>query len=122
MKKTAFFLCLCLILSLCAMRYALCAQLNLRATWTANTEPDMKEYRLYRTDGTRTLIGVIPHPTVQHDFSLTIPDNSSGTLTFVLTALDTAGNTSADSVPASFPYDLLAPTAPRNIIIIIRVP
>lgn len=68
------------------------ATLNLKATWTANTEPDMKEYRLYRTDGIRALIGTIPHPTVLYNFVLTVPDASQGTATFVLTAVDTTLN------------------------------
>jgi len=93
------------------------ATLNLKATWTANTEPDMKEYRLYRTDGTRTLIGTIPHPTNYYNFSVTVPDQSAGTLTFVLTAVDTNNNESADSAPASYSYNLdtVPPAAPKNL-------
>ena len=93
------------------------ATLNLRATWTANTESDMKEYRLYRTDGTRALIGTIPHPTISYNFSITVPDQSSGTLTFVLTAIDTNNNVSLDGSPASYSYnfDTIPPTAPRNL-------
>jgi lipopolysaccharide export system protein LptC len=93
------------------------ATLNLRATWTANTEQDMKEYRLYRTDGTRTLIGTITHPTTSYNFSVTVADNSSGTLTFVLTAVDTNNNQSSDSTPASYSYNLdtIPPTSPRNL-------
>jgi len=93
------------------------ATLNLRATWTANTESDMKEYRLYRTDGTRALIGTIPHPTISYNFSVTVPDQSSGTLTFVLTAIDTNNNVSLDGSPASYSYnfDTIPPTAPRNL-------
>ena len=86
------------------------ATLNLKATWTANTETDMASYKLYRTDGTRTLIGTIAHPTTSYNFSVTVTDNSSGTLTYVLTAVDTAGNESADSATASFSYDLVVPT------------
>lgn len=82
--------------------YAFGATLNLRATWTANTEADMREYRLYRTDGTRTLIGTILHPNTSHNFSVTVPDQSSGTLRFVLTAVDTNNNESADSSPATY--------------------
>ena len=89
------------------------ATLNLRATWTANTEPDMREYRLYRTDGTRTLIGTIAHPTVTYNFSVTVADGSSGTLTFVLVAVDTSANVSGDSVPASYPFNLVDVTPPR---------
>jgi len=93
------------------------ATLNLKATWTANTETDMKEYRLYRTDGTRALIGTIPHPTTSYNFSVTVPDQSSGTLTFVLTAIDTNNNASLDSTPASYSYNLdtTPPAVPSNL-------
>jgi hypothetical protein len=93
------------------------ATLNLKATWTANTESDMKEYRLYRTDGTRTLIGTISHPNTSYNFSVTVTDNSSGTLTFVLTAVDTNNNQSADSATASYSYNLdtIPPTSPKNL-------
>lgn len=91
------------------------ASLNLRATWDQNQEPDMKEYRLYRTDGTRVLVGTIPHPTVSHDFSVTVPDGSSGTLSFVLTAVDTAGNESGDSNVATHPFDLAPPARPGGL-------
>ena len=96
---------------------ALGATLNLRATWTANTEADMKEYKLYRTDATRTLIGTIAHPTTSYNFSVTVPDGSAGTLRFVLTAVDTNNNESADSTAATFSYntDVTPPTAPRNL-------
>ena len=91
------------------------ATLNLKATWTANTDTDMASYKLYRTDGTRTLIGTIAHPTTTYNFSVTVPDSSSGTLTFVLRAVDTGGNESADSSITSYSYDLVAPSAPRNL-------
>jgi hypothetical protein len=93
------------------------ATLNLKATWTANTEPDMKEYRLYRTDGTRTLTGTISHPSTSYNFSVTVPDQSAGTLTFVLTAVDTNNNESLDSTPASYSYniDTIPPAAPKNL-------
>ena len=96
---------------------ALGATLSLRATWTANTETDMKEYKLYRTDGTRTLIGTITHPTVSYNFSVTVADNSAGTLTFVLTAVDTNNNESVDSTPASYSYNLdsIPPSSPKNV-------
>ena len=97
---------------------AFAATLNLKATWTANTEPDMKEYRLYRTDGTRVLLGTIPHPTVLYNFSLTVPDASQGTATFVLTAVDTALNESLDSVTVPFVWDLKAPAVPMGLGII----
>ena len=107
-------LVLAIVLVFCGS--AIGATLNLRATWTANTEPDMKEYRLYRTDGTRTLIGTITHPNTSYNFSVTVADNSSVTLTFVLTAVDTNNNQSTDSTPASYTYnmDTISPTSPKN--------
>jgi hypothetical protein len=97
---------------------ALGATLNLKATWTANTESDMAGYNLYRTDGTRTKINstLIPHPpSLPYSFSVTVSDGSSGTLTFVLTAVDTDNNESVDSAPASFYYDFVKPAAPKNL-------
>lgn len=93
------------------------ATLSLKATWTANTESDMKEYRLYRTDGTRTLIGTIPHPTTSYNFSVTVADQSNGTLTFVLTAVDLNNNESLDGTPASYSYNLdtIPPASPKNL-------
>ncbi len=82
------------------------ATLNLTGTWIANTEPDMKEYRLYRTDGTRTLIGTTPHPNTSYPFAVTVTDGSSGTLLFVLTAVDINNNESVDSTVATYNYDL----------------
>lgn len=109
------FLIALIFLLICGSSFA--ATLNLKATWTANTEPDMKEYRLYRTDGTRTLIGTIPHPNTSYNFSVTVPDQSAGTLTFVLTAVDTNNNESADSAPASYTYNLdtVPPAPPKNL-------
>ncbi len=113
MKKVA--ISLVIIILFCGSAFG--ATLNLRATWTANTESDMASYKLYRTDGTRTLIGTIPHPTTSYNFSVTVPDGSAGTLTFVLTAVDTNNNESADSAPASYSYNLdtTPPSAPRNL-------
>lgn len=98
------------------------ASLNLKATWAPNTEPDMKEYRLYRTDGIRTLIGTILHPTATYDFSVTVPDGSAGTLTFVLVAVDTNNNVSGDSNAAPFAYnlDVTPPVSPAGFSIQVR--
>ena len=102
---------------------ALAVDIPLKATWTPNIEPDMKEYRLYRTDlpvaatqtgGTRTLIGTIPHPTAVYLFSVTVPDGTDGTLKFVLTAADIEGNQSLDSMEAVYPFDFKPPVAPTS--------
>ena len=113
-KPWSPFLVLSCILSLVVVSIPLAATLNLKANWTANTEPDMKEYRLYRTDGTRTLIGTITHPTTTYNFSLDIPAEE-GSLTFVLTAVDTNNNESLDSGTATFSYDYRCPVAPGGL-------
>ncbi len=106
-----------LLISLFFCGSAFGATLSLKATWTANTESDMKEYRLYRTDGTRTLVGTISHPTTLYNFTVTVADNSAGTLTFVITAVDLNNNESADSIPGNYPYNLdtTPPTSPKNL-------
>jgi hypothetical protein len=93
------------------------ASLNLRATWNLSPEPDMALYRLYRTDGARSLLGTITHPTATYDFSVTVADGSQGTLTFVLTAIDTNNNESLDSVPVPFAYnlDVIPPLRPGGV-------
>jgi len=103
---------LCLLLVMISFGPASGATLNLRVTWTANTEPDMKEYRLYRTDGARALIGTITHPATSYNFSVTVPDQFRSTLKFVLTAVDTNNNEGPDSSTASYK---VRPGAPRNI-------
>jgi hypothetical protein len=82
------------------------ANLALKATWTSNTDTVTTGYKIYRTDGTRVLVGTIPGKTTsQYLFSITVPDGSSGTLTFVMTATS-ATKESADSLTASYPFDL----------------
>jgi hypothetical protein len=117
MKKVALLL---LVASLVTSLPAFAATLSLRATWTANTEADMKEYRLYRTDGTTTLTGTVPHPTVTYSFSVNVPDGSSGTLTFVLRAVDTSDNESTDSSSVTYIYNLdgTPPAPPINVRVI----
>lgn len=90
------------------------ASLNLKATWTPNTETDMAGYNLYRTDGTRIKLNttLIPHPTALYLFTTNVPDNTDWTLTFVLTAVDTANNESLDSVTIPFLSNLKSPVAP----------
>ncbi len=104
-----------LVLTVLGCGWASAASLNLRATWTANTESDIKEYRLFRTDGTRILVGTIPHPVTTYDFTSTVADQSSGTLTFVLTAVSTDDNESEDSSTISFGYSLLPPPVPQGL-------
>jgi hypothetical protein len=91
------------------------ANLALKATWTANTDA-ATGYKLYRTDGTRILIGTIPgRATTQYLFNVAVPDGSTGTLTFVMTATS-ATKESPDSAVASYFFDLTpALTAPVGV-------
>ena len=93
------------------------ATLSLTARWTPNTDPDMAGYNLFRTDGTRVKINstLIPFrtggsPTATYNFSVTVPDQSAGTLTFVLDAVDSSNNQSTDSNLAAYNYDLTLQT------------
>jgi hypothetical protein len=101
------------------------ATLSLKATWTPNTESDMAGYNLYRTDGTRTKINATLIPfltgttsTAQYSFTVTVSSGAAGTMTFVMTAVDTSNNESLDSNTASYSYDLAAPAAPGTVSII----
>ncbi len=89
--------------------------LLLEASWTANIESDVKEYRLYRTDEGRVLLGVIPHPTTVYNFQLAVADNSEATLTFVLTAVNQTGEESLDSETISFVKSVIKPNSPQNL-------
>jgi hypothetical protein len=82
---------------------------NLTLEHLFRKSPYMKEYRLYRTDGARTLIGTIAHPTTSYAFTVAVPDGSAGRLTFVLVAVDINNNVSPDSATASYQYNLVPP-------------
>ena len=89
---------------------------NLQAQWTPNVETDMSHYVLYRTDGTRVVVAAcsnvlqpttVPLPaTVTCNFAV-LNVAEGAILTFVLQAVDNAGNVSLDSVTAS--YNVLNP-------------
>jgi hypothetical protein len=93
------------------------ADLALKATWTANTDSYTVGYKLYRTDTTRTLLATIPGKTVAtYNFNVTVPDNSSGTLKFKLTAYNASNVEGADSNEASYFFDLIpVPPAPAGL-------
>jgi len=88
----------------------------LKATFTPNTEPDMKEYELWRTDGTRVKISTIPHPPVlPYNFIASAPDGQDYTMTFILISVDTAGNKSGDSNTAPFLSNKKPPAARTDL-------
>jgi hypothetical protein len=94
--------------------------LGLKGLWDRNVETDLAGYNLYRTDGVRTkinstLIGTTFGTTANpYLFPITVPDGSEGTLRFRLTAVDTAGNESLDSIEAPYTYDYKAPAIPTG--------
>jgi hypothetical protein len=104
------------------------ATLSLKATWDPNVEPDMAGYNLYRTDtGSRIRVNssvLIPfHPgpgRSSYGFSITVPDNAAGTMSFVMTAVDTSANESGDSNTATYVFssDSVPPGVPTNLKII----
>jgi hypothetical protein len=78
----------------------------LKAAWVANTDTATTGYKIYRTDGSRSLIGTIPGKTTSsYLFNITVPAGAIGTATFVLTATS-ATKESGDTAPASYPFDL----------------
>jgi endoglucanase len=125
MKFLKLFLIVILLVLMSSFSFG--ATLSLKAIWTPNTEPDMAGYNLYRTDTAArtkinsTLLPFHPGPGLSsYAFALTVADNSSGTLSFVLTAVDISGNESADSNIATYVYtsDTIPPGVPQNLKII----
>ncbi len=94
----------------------------IRLSWSANTEPDLLQYRVYRRDGpagTFNQIGVVSAGAIP----LTYNDNNAGAMlpsgvdyTYHLTAVNTASMDSPPSNEATAtPFFPAAPTAPTSI-------
>ncbi len=90
----------------------------LTASWTPNTEPDMKEYGVYACKVKGCVVERVPaqriatvqHPTVKWILSA---DLIEGTL--AVTALDDVGNESGLS--NQVPFDLQAPKNPAGVLV-----
>ena len=111
------------------------ATISLKATWvapTTNTDgsqlTDLAGFNLYRTDGTRTKINTSLIPTTSgassSPYLFVEAPTASCTMTFVVTAVDSAGNESADSNTASYAYTpppppVETPSAPSKLLIIL---
>lgn len=92
-----------------------CFASNVTLVWDMNSEPDMKEYRIYMSYGTTqnfTLVKTITHPTHEGIVS----DLQDGDYTFVVTAVDTENLESGYSNEVTAHIDTQAPAPPSNLI------
>jgi hypothetical protein len=116
-----------IILSLVLLAgFAFGASLPLQGNWTPPTT-DLNgsplvgpvTFNLYETDSGRIQINSSPILTPPFNFSIIKPDGTSGTATFVITAINPGGE-SADSNVASYPFALVpaAPAAPAGFSVI----
>ena len=80
----------------------------------------MKEYRIYRTNETRTLTSTIAHPTASYNFFVTVPDLSVLISTFALAAVDKNNNESLNSTLTSGDdnLDKVSPAVLKNLTVI----
>lgn len=83
--------------------------------WNSNTEPDMKEYRVYACASSPCLasgapLAVVPHVAVQPSHTFIIPHTDQF---YVVYAVDLALNVSAPS--ATIFADVTPPAAPANL-------
>ncbi len=82
-------------------------------TWTANAEPDLASYRLYR-DGSSTVLASTAAGTTTYTDTTVTNDLTYG---YVLRAVDTHGNAStATATVLATPTDLTAPAAPTGLV------
>lgn len=90
----------------------------LTASWTPNTEPDMKEYGVYACKQKGCAVEKVPVQrvaTVQHPTATWVlpTDLIEGTL--AVTALDDVGNES--ELSNQVPFDLQAPKNPAGVLV-----
>lgn len=86
--------------------------------WDRNTEPDMKEYKVYTCApvpctviaSQAKRVGIVPQPTVGAIPQFVFPPLTEGMV--AVTASDTSGNESGLSV--SIPFDAKPPAIPAN--------
>ncbi len=83
--------------------------------WTANTEPDLAGYNIYRKTTSGEWIKI--NPAIVQDATYTDPGLPNGNYTYRITALDNAGNESGPSVEASVTVNILRPAPPLSLTI-----
>ena len=84
-------------------------------TWNANTEPDLKEYWVYRAIGSAVLakVAIVPKGTQTYVDTVT----ADGDYGYALTAVDVRGNESLKSVTVTKTVDQSPPAAPTGLAI-----
>lgn len=89
-------------------------------TWTANTEPDLAGYHVYRGLGTATptLLATLGKVTTYQDTTL---PNVSQTVSYQLDAFDLKGNVSARSAAVSTTIDVTPPATPVGLSVTVTV-
>jgi hypothetical protein len=93
------------------------ASIPLKFQWDPNTDDVTIGYKFYRIDGTRQVLGTIvgKNPTFPYVVNLVVPDGSTGTASFVVTAYSLTKE-SGDSNVVSYPFDLTpAPAVPGTL-------
>jgi fibronectin type 3 domain-containing protein len=90
------------------------AEVLVELYWTANTEPDLAGYKVYRslTSGSG-YAALTPSPIAGTTYIDPVP--APGTYYYVITAVDASGNESDPSIEASATVEDLAPAAPANL-------
>lgn len=98
-------------------------------TWTANVEPDLAGYKVYRGNGVCAIGPLAPlmvngvavsvgrSAVTYTDMTVPVFD---GALCYELTAYDTAGNESGRSVRATRQVNLIPPLAPAGLTVVVQ--
>ncbi len=107
-----------------------CAGTSVTLEWDANTETDLAGYKMYYKvgpsggapyDGTGAVEGDSPIDIVGNVATFTFSNLLSGTYWFVVSAYDTEGLESDYSNEVTATLNSLAPSAPKNLIIKVKV-
>ena len=116
-KKISFFLSILTVFFLCFVSTTYAVSKKYTLTWDANSEPDLKGYRIYVGTVSRqyTMVFELGLVTV-YDGTIQVPDDTVTTFYFAVTAIDTSLLESDYSNEVFKKYDTrIPPTAPKNL-------
>lgn len=93
-------------------------------TWTANTEPDLAGYKIYRSTSACAVPTTVLSPLTSVGVVTTYTDTAlpafEGELCYEITAIDVAGNESAHSNRVKKAVNLVPPVAPTGLDVVIK--